>query len=90
MTSADLVVVCLGTGTDVEREGHDRATLDLPGSQLDLLKDAVAAGIHSLLLFELFCKNIYKVISGFNIYFLISDRSALFFSQWEAADCAAV
>ena len=44
MASADLVVVCLGTGQDVEREGHDRSTLDLPGNQLDLLKDAVATG----------------------------------------------
>ena len=44
VTSSDLVVICLGTGQDVEREGHDRATLDLPGNQLDLLKDAVATG----------------------------------------------
>ena len=44
VASADLVVVCLGTGQDVEREGHDRSTLDLPGNQLDLLKDAVATG----------------------------------------------
>ena len=44
VTSADLVVVCLGTGQDVEREAHDRSTLDLPGNQLDLLKDAVASG----------------------------------------------
>ena len=44
VTSSDLVIICLGTGQDVEAEGHDRSTLDLPGNQLDLLKDAVAAG----------------------------------------------
>ena len=41
---SDLVIVCLGTGPDVESEGHDRDTLSLPGYQLDLLKDATYAG----------------------------------------------
>jgi beta-glucosidase len=38
---ADLVVVTLGTGNDVESEGNDRMDIDLPGSQLQLLQDAV-------------------------------------------------
>ena len=38
------MVVCLGTGQDVETESKDRNSLDLPGFQLDLLKDAVFAG----------------------------------------------
>ena len=44
ITGSDLVVVCLGTGTPVEEEGRDRSTIDLPGQQLLLLKDAVASG----------------------------------------------
>ncbi|XP_068773671.1 uncharacterized protein [Struthio camelus] len=40
---ADVVVVCLGTGTDVEMEGKDREDLSLPGHQLELLQDAVRA-----------------------------------------------
>ncbi|NXI47960.1 XYL2 arabinofuranosidase, partial [Galbula dea] len=39
--AADVVVVCLGTGIDVETEGKDRRDLSLPGHQLDLLQDAV-------------------------------------------------
>ncbi|NWV00316.1 BXL5 xylosidase, partial [Upupa epops] len=39
--AADVVVVCLGTGTDVETEGKDRRDLSLPGHQLQLLQDAV-------------------------------------------------
>ena len=37
---ANLVIVCLGTGQAVESEGNDRADLDLPGKQLQLLQDA--------------------------------------------------
>ncbi|XP_067167499.1 uncharacterized protein [Apteryx mantelli] len=40
---ADVVVVCLGTGTDVETEAKDREDLSLPGHQLELLQDAVRA-----------------------------------------------
>ncbi|NXX47896.1 XYL2 arabinofuranosidase, partial [Tricholaema leucomelas] len=39
--AADVVVVCLGTGIDVETEAKDRRDLSLPGHQLDLLQDAV-------------------------------------------------
>ncbi|NXG62632.1 XYL2 arabinofuranosidase, partial [Hemiprocne comata] len=39
--AADVVVVCLGTGTDVEKEAKDRSDLSLPGHQLKLLQDAV-------------------------------------------------
>ncbi|KFR03571.1 Beta-xylosidase/alpha-L-arabinofuranosidase 2, partial [Nipponia nippon] len=38
---ADVVVVCLGTGTGVETEAKDRRDLSLPGHQLELLQDAV-------------------------------------------------
>ena len=41
---AGLVVVCLGTGQELENEGHDRADLNLPGHQLSLLKDAETYG----------------------------------------------
>ncbi|NXH19853.1 XYL2 arabinofuranosidase, partial [Bucco capensis] len=39
--TADVVVVCLGTGVDVETEAKDRRDLSLPGHQLELLQDAV-------------------------------------------------
>lgn len=39
----DLSVVCLGTGNVLESEGNDRADINLPGNQLQLLQDAVAA-----------------------------------------------
>ncbi|XP_070541987.1 uncharacterized protein [Ptychodera flava] len=41
VSGADLVVVALGTGTNVEAEFKDRYDLTLPGKQLQLLKDAV-------------------------------------------------
>ncbi|NXA42379.1 XYL2 arabinofuranosidase, partial [Eudromia elegans] len=37
---ADVVVVCLGTGIDLETEAKDREDLSLPGHQLQLLQDA--------------------------------------------------
>ncbi|XP_071942033.1 uncharacterized protein [Antedon mediterranea] len=40
---ADVIVVCLGTSTSVEKESNDRYDLQLPGHQLNLLQDAVAA-----------------------------------------------
>ena len=39
--ASDVTVVCLGTGQAVETESHDRKYLDLPGQQLQLLKDVV-------------------------------------------------
>ncbi|NWT56383.1 XYL2 arabinofuranosidase, partial [Erythrocercus mccallii] len=39
--AADVVLVCLGTGVDVETEAKDRSDLSLPGHQLELLQDAV-------------------------------------------------
>ncbi|XP_053313159.1 uncharacterized protein LOC128474786 [Spea bombifrons] len=49
--SADITIVCLGTGVAVETEGKDRSDLLLPGHQADLLKDAVAfAGGHPVIL----------------------------------------
>ncbi|KAM7138734.1 uncharacterized protein RBU57_016486 isoform 2-T2 [Macrochelys suwanniensis] len=40
--AADVVVVCLGTGTDLETEANDRRDLSLPGHQQELLQDTVA------------------------------------------------
>ncbi|XP_077989175.1 uncharacterized protein LOC144443528 [Glandiceps talaboti] len=37
----DLVVVCLGTGANIESESHDRSNLTLPGQQQRLLQDTV-------------------------------------------------
>ncbi|NXH96811.1 XYL2 arabinofuranosidase, partial [Pachycephala philippinensis] len=39
--TADVVLICLGTGIDVETEAKDRSDLSLPGHQLELLQDAV-------------------------------------------------
>ncbi|XP_052554728.1 uncharacterized protein LOC128088344 [Tympanuchus pallidicinctus] len=48
---ADVVLVCLGTGVDVEMEARDREHLSLPGHQLQLLQDAVrAAAGHPVIL----------------------------------------
>ncbi|ELU13850.1 hypothetical protein CAPTEDRAFT_222124 [Capitella teleta] len=40
---SDLVIIALGTGQAVEKEGKDRRDAELPGHQLQLLKDAVTA-----------------------------------------------
>lgn len=47
---ADVVFVCLGTGTDIEAENNDRRNMDLPGKQLTLLQDAVTYGKRVILL----------------------------------------
>lgn len=39
-----LIIVCLGTGKEIEKEGNDRKDLNLPGKQLQLLQDAVKYG----------------------------------------------
>ncbi|ESO93305.1 hypothetical protein LOTGIDRAFT_216125 [Lottia gigantea] len=39
--SADLTIVCLGTGQALETENVDRTNLSLPGKQQDLLKDVI-------------------------------------------------
>ena len=40
--SCDMAIVVVGTNDDWESEGHDRATLDLPGRQAELIR-AIAA-----------------------------------------------
>ena len=40
-SEAELAIVCLGTGPSVETEHLDRSDINLPGNQLQLLKDAV-------------------------------------------------
>jgi beta-glucosidase len=43
-TAAEAVVMMMGLDTaNVEKEGHDRTSLGLPGVQLDLIKAVVAA-----------------------------------------------
>ncbi|XP_064594471.1 uncharacterized protein LOC135461355 [Liolophura sinensis] len=42
VTGKDIVFVVLGTGRSVESEGNDRATMDLPGQQAQLLQDAIS------------------------------------------------
>jgi beta-glucosidase len=37
----DLIILSLGTGQDIEREGYDRATMDLPNNQSQLLDDVL-------------------------------------------------
>ena len=41
--AADVAVVMVGTNDEWETEGHDRATMDLPGEQDDLVRRIVAA-----------------------------------------------
>ncbi|KAJ8029229.1 putative beta-D-xylosidase 6 [Holothuria leucospilota] len=41
VSGADIVLVCLGTGIEIETEGQDRKDIKLPGKQLKLLQDAV-------------------------------------------------
>ena len=40
--AAEYAVVCVGTTNEIESEGYDRETMDLPGAQYDLIR-AVAA-----------------------------------------------
>ncbi len=42
-TAADAVVVVVGTDLDWETEGHDRASMDLPGDQDELVRRVCAA-----------------------------------------------
>ncbi|XP_046550186.1 probable beta-D-xylosidase 2 [Haliotis rubra] len=51
---SDLVFVCLGTGTEIEAEGNDKANLDLPGQQLQLLQDAVTYEFRAKVILLLF------------------------------------
>ncbi|XP_039209267.1 probable beta-D-xylosidase 2 isoform X1 [Crotalus tigris] len=39
---ADVAIVCLGTGADLESESNDRKNLSLPTHQMDLLQSSVA------------------------------------------------
>ncbi|OWF39181.1 probable beta-D-xylosidase 5 [Mizuhopecten yessoensis] len=41
VANTEVVFVCLGTGQELEKEGNDRISMDLPGHQLQLMKDAV-------------------------------------------------
>ncbi|CAI9716957.1 probable beta-D-xylosidase 5 [Octopus vulgaris] len=54
VSSSELVIVCLGTGKQMEREGCDRKNLDLPGKQLQLLQDAVKFAKYSQIVVLLF------------------------------------
>jgi beta-glucosidase len=54
VVGAGFVIVCLGLGTDLELEGRDRSDLELPGNQLQLLKDAIFYSREAPLLLLLF------------------------------------
>ncbi|XP_046571820.1 probable beta-D-xylosidase 7 [Haliotis rubra] len=41
VTGVDVLFITLGTGAIIEREGHDKADIELPAGQVQLLKDAV-------------------------------------------------
>lgn len=41
-TEFNLIVLCLGTGQEIEGEGNDRATMDLPNYQAQLLQDVIS------------------------------------------------
>jgi beta-glucosidase len=50
-TGADFVIICVGTGRSIEAEANDRADIDFPGEQLQLIQDAVqGAGAAPVLL----------------------------------------
>ncbi|XP_061167474.1 xylan 1,4-beta-xylosidase-like [Saccostrea echinata] len=40
--STDVVFICLGTGPMIENEDHDRGSMELPGKQSQLIKDALS------------------------------------------------
>ncbi|XP_022099032.1 probable beta-D-xylosidase 2 [Acanthaster planci] len=54
VTGADLVIVCLGTGTQIENVGLDRRNMSLPGHQLLLLQQAVKYALGKPLVLLLF------------------------------------
>jgi beta-glucosidase len=45
---ADVVILFIGTTTDVEAEGRDRTSLGLPGNQEELVKTVLAANPHTI------------------------------------------
>ena len=47
--SADVAILFMGIDTSFESEGLDRSTLELPGYQLQLIKDAQSIGLYSYL-----------------------------------------
>nr|XP_011418650.2 xylan 1,4-beta-xylosidase [Crassostrea gigas] len=53
VNSSEIIFVCLGTGPMIENEDHDRASMELPGQQAQLLRDAItfsAKGVPIVLL----------------------------------------
>jgi len=42
-STSDVAIVCVGTNSDIEREGIDRADLDLPGTQDTLISQVATA-----------------------------------------------
>ena len=49
-TRCDVAVVVVGTNNDWESEGHDRVTLDLPGRQVELVREVVDANPRTIVL----------------------------------------
>jgi len=54
VSGADFIIVLLGTGRSVEAEANDRPDINFPGSQLELLQDAVANSGNAPVLLLLF------------------------------------
>jgi beta-glucosidase len=48
--AADVAVVVVGTNSDVESEGYDRTSLDLPGRQDDLVRAVAAANPRTIVI----------------------------------------
>lgn len=48
-TTADAVIVIVGTNNDWETEGHDRHSLDLPGAQAELIERVSAANPNTVI-----------------------------------------
>lgn len=45
---SDYAVVCVGTTNEVESEGYDRETMDLPGAQVDLIRAVAKANTRTI------------------------------------------
>ncbi|XP_059161838.1 xylan 1,4-beta-xylosidase-like isoform X2 [Physella acuta] len=54
VNNSDLIIFALGTGPDIESEGQDRADLELPGYQKDLLRDGLLYSGNSSVVMLLF------------------------------------
>lgn len=76
VNGAEIVVVCLGLSADLEGEGNDRSNINLPGKQLQLLKDAISFAPSTLFHFyNHFYSTFHSVI--FSKYFLTEGAKVI-------------